>query len=87
MLINKNGLTSWLQPRIIFQTKRIISAATSLKLRTAKEKENKSRFIHSPTAMFCFTVSCLHVKFSIWNNKMTELTLCYGSIKKILVEK
>lgn len=24
--------------------------------------------------MFCFTVSCLHIKFSIWNNKMTELT-------------
>lgn len=36
--------------------------------------------------MFCFTVSCLHIKFFIWNNKMIELTLCYGSTKNILVE-
>lgn len=66
MLINKNGLTLWLQPRIIFQTKRIISAATSLKPRSAKEKQEKrkkTRFIHSPTAMFCFLPA--HQVFSL----------------------
>lgn len=48
-----------------------------------KDEKEKSRFTHSPTAMFCFTISCLHIKFSIWSNTMIELILYYGSTRKI----